>query len=221
MSAEDLRPIRVAYLDPPYPGSAHYYSVPGTPEFHPEAMKWDDPAEHLALMQRAEEEFPDGWALSTDVTSLRALLTGAPARVLPAAWCRGGRRVARLVQVIRAWEPVLYSVPVTPRAKHGAGLDWTVAVSNGHTRDGKFQGAKPRKFSFWLFRLLGLGMHPGDELVDMFPGSGAVTRAWDEYRALAVTRRGVTQGSLFSDPPPTKRAARAARLAAAKQESPL
>jgi len=55
-----IRPIRVAYADPPYPGSAHIYSVPGTPEYHPDAARWDDPAEHVALMARLEEEFPDG-----------------------------------------------------------------------------------------------------------------------------------------------------------------
>jgi len=27
-----------------------------------------------------------------------------------------------------------------------------------------------------------MGMRPDDELVDLFPGTGAVTRAWEEYR---------------------------------------
>lgn len=62
-----MTPIRVAYADPVYLGCARFYSVPGTPEFHPEAAKWDDPpsrsravggsptadeAEHLASVRR-------------------------------------------------------------------------------------------------------------------------------------------------------------------------
>src|SRR5690606_8664069 len=106
---------------------------------------------------------------------------------------------------IRAWEPVIYSVPVLGRAKGvgGAPLDWCVAVSNGRTRDGDFRSAKPRKFSLWLFRLLGLGAHPEDELVDVFPGSGAVTRAWQDYMARATrSRRGEEQAALFDGATP-------------------
>lgn len=43
-----------------------------------------------------------------------------------------------------------------------------------------FPGAKPEAFCFWLFELL--GMTAGDEFHDLFPGSGAVGRAWAEYR---------------------------------------
>lgn len=43
---------------------------------------------------------------------------------------------------------------------------------------------KPPEFSVWMFRLL--GARRGDELVDLFPGSGAVTRAWERYTAPGV-----------------------------------
>ena len=43
-----------------------------------------------------------------------------------------------------------------------------------------FFGEKPERFCFWLFEVLGL--RPGDELVDLFPGSGAVTRAWRRWQ---------------------------------------
>jgi hypothetical protein len=33
----------------------------------------------------------------------------------------------------------------------------------------------------------------------MFPGSGAVSRAWDEYRARPTKRGGAEQGALFSE----------------------
>jgi hypothetical protein len=49
-------------------------------------------------------------------------------------------------------------------------------------------GQKPWGFSFWMFEALGL--QPEDEFVDIFPGSGAVTRAWEAWRK---------QGDMFRD----------------------
>jgi hypothetical protein len=40
---------------------------------------------------------------------------------------------------------------------------------------------KPEQFCFWLFNDL-LGVRDDDELVDLFPGSGAVGRARDSWR---------------------------------------
>lgn len=40
-------------------------------------------------------------------------------------------------------------------------------------------GAKPEAYCRWLFGLLGL--RPGDVLDDLFPGTGAVGRAWDTW----------------------------------------
>jgi hypothetical protein len=42
-------------------------------------------------------------------------------------------------------------------------------------------GAKPAAVCRWIFALLGAA--PGDTLDDLFPGSGAVTRAWAAYTA--------------------------------------
>ena len=44
----------------------------------------------------------------------------------------------------------------------------------------KVAGAKPEAFCFWLFQLLNI--KPGDDLVDLFPGSGAVGRAWQKWQ---------------------------------------
>jgi hypothetical protein len=40
-------------------------------------------------------------------------------------------------------------------------------------------GAKPAAVCRWIFDLLGAA--PGDTLDDLYPGSGAVTRAWAAY----------------------------------------
>jgi hypothetical protein len=181
----DLRPIRVAYADPPYPGSARLYAKPGTPEYHPDAMRWDDPAAHVELLARLDAQFPDGWAFSTCPDALPALLAAAPPGTRVAAWVRGG---------VRSWEPVLFRLGARRGGLATPGLD--VSLVHFWTVSG-FVGQKPPAFAAWLFRLLCLGAHQDDVLVDLFPGSGAVTRAWDEFRGQAVTRRGVTQGALF------------------------
>lgn len=47
------------------------------------------------------------------------------------------------------------------------------------TDPGRVIGAKPAVFVRWVFDLL--GALPGDEMVDVFPGSGGVGRAWSIY----------------------------------------
>jgi hypothetical protein len=44
----------------------------------------------------------------------------------------------------------------------------------------KFKGVKPPDFCFWVFDLLGLT--PEDELADVYPGSGAVSEAWQAWK---------------------------------------
>ena len=47
------------------------------------------------------------------------------------------------------------------------------------TLPGRVIGTKPAAVCRWIFTLLGAG--PGDILDDLFPGSGAVSRAWAAY----------------------------------------
>jgi hypothetical protein len=44
------------------------------------------------------------------------------------------------------------------------------------TDPGRVIGAKPAEFAYWLFDLL--GARPGDTMIDLFPGSGTIGRAW-------------------------------------------
>lgn len=193
-------PIRVAFLDPPYLGMAAAYSRPGTPEYHPDAMRWDDPDEHRWLMARADEEYPDGWAYSLSAASLRTLLPLAPEGIRVMAW------VKPFVMYTQAW-PVYAWEPVFVRVKHTRGKltrerpkDWVAdRVGAGYTE--RFFGAKPPEFCRWIFDIFALGEHPDDVLDDLFPGSGAVGRAWDEYRGAATTRGVVTQDTLFGAAP--------------------
>lgn len=60
----------------------------------------------------------------------------------------------------------LYGEQETPR-------DW---ISEPMTLRRGVAGAKPFAVALWAFSLV--GAQPGDELDDLFPGSGAITEAW-------------------------------------------
>ena len=60
--------------------------------------------------------------------------------------------------------------------------DW---VSANITMQKGLPGAKPPQFCYWLFEILNI--EPGDECVDLFPGSGAVTHALAEWLAYQRT----------------------------------
>jgi hypothetical protein len=162
-------PIRVAYADPPYPGLAHRYY-----KDHPD---YAGEVDHAALFTRLAADFPDGWALSTSAKVLRSVLALSPAGTMVAAWVRGERPV-RSLRPLSAWEPVLYcggrSMLLEPNERR---TDTLVHFSRPRLGDPqRVIGQKPAAFAGWLFRLLGL--RPGDELVDLFPGSGGIARAW-------------------------------------------
>ncbi len=192
-------PMRFAYGDPPYPGKARaYYS--DHPDFAGEV-------DHTRLVEQLVTEFPDGWALSTSSEALPAVLSlcvAAGVRVRVAAWVRRWRFHADARWPLSAWEPVVYaggrpSLPAvddTSAAHRGdasceysddaaaaARLDALVCLSGPRLTDpDRVIGAKPAEFCWWLFDLL--GARPGDELVDLFPGSGGISRAWAHFATL-------------------------------------
>ena len=75
-----------------------------------------------------------------------------------------------------------YPSPRGPRPVCG----WCVARIRT-TDPRRVVGAKPAAFCWWLFDLL--GALPGDELVDLFPGSGGIGRAWRLYASAGESRR--------------------------------
>lgn len=164
--------MRFAYADPPYPGCAHLY---------PEKQEVDH-AELIALLCR---EFPDGWALSTHVPGLRVVLPLCPEDVRVMAWVKPWCSWKPGQHVSWAWEPVLVRGGRKDSLSGMTRKDWCAV--NATTRRG-MEGAKPKQFCWWLFEVL--GAKPGDELVDLYPGTGDVTRAWDVYmRQLTLALR--------------------------------
>jgi hypothetical protein len=106
-----------------------------------------------------------------------------PPGVRVAAWHRGARPAVSW-QPLHAWEPVIYhpARPVSPSALAQPRTDSLVCGAAALTTlPGRVTGAKPAAFCGWVFTLL--GARPGDSLADLFPGSGAVTRAWATWTA--------------------------------------
>ena len=156
--------MRFCYADPPYPGCAGYYAE-------------NTEVDHKELIDRLCDEFPDGWALSSHSPALHVLIPMCPNDVRIMAWVKPFASFKPSVRVAYAWEPVL----VRGGRKRGRDFatvrDW---VSANITMQRGMVGAKPDSFCFWIFEVL--GMMPGDEFVDLFPGTGAVTRAWERYQ---------------------------------------
>lgn len=167
--------MRVAYADPPYPGqSAKHYGA--HPDFAGEV-------DHPKLIARLEDEFPDGWALSTGAKNLRDLLLLAPSETRVLIWDKkAGTPFGD--HFYWRWEPVLLR-----GCRRPSGYPHTLvqALPQGFTHtfrdapDGHVTGAKPEAFSRWLFDCMGLQLD--DEFVDLFLGSGAVSRAHESWRA--------------------------------------
>jgi hypothetical protein len=169
------RVLRMAYADPPYPGlSAKYYAD------HPD---YAGEVDHGALLERLTSEYPDGWALSTSASALPMVLRlpACPLDVRVASWHRG-ERPARSRGPLNGWEPVVFRggrpIDRGPRERVVDTLQYVARARL--TEANRVTGAKPAKFAWWLFDLL--GALPGDTLDDLFPGSGGIGRAWSIYQ---------------------------------------
>jgi hypothetical protein len=156
--------MRFAYADPPYLGQAKRYS---------------DRAEvnHRVLIGTLVREYPDGWALSCSSSSLRDLLPMCPPDVRVLAWTKAWAVIRKHTHPTYAWEPVLFRGGRKRQGEPVYVYDWVRSpfVARG------FTGAKPEAFCRWLFRCF--NAQPGDQLDDVFPGTGAVGQAWSRYVA--------------------------------------
>jgi hypothetical protein len=164
--------VKFAYADPPYLGlAAKFYG-----HLHAEAADYDQLETHQSLIRRLSDEFPDGWALSMTSGNLRDLLPHCPPDVRIMAWVKPFASFKPNVRVAYAWEPVVVRGGRKRGRSEPTVRDWVAA---NITLQRGLVGAKPHDFCCWLFEVL--GAEPGDEFVDLFPGSGAVGDAWQAY----------------------------------------
>jgi len=186
--------MRFAYADPPYLGCCglygHYHGADG--------QCWDDPETHRQLVDTLVAEFPDGWALSLSAPSLRVILPMTPADSRIAPWNKTFAAFKKGVRPCYAWEPVIFwrgrnpnaGFPHAPPEKGGKqntpkdflldvhGLAAPITLQKGLT------GAKSEEFCRWVLSLL--NVQPGDELVDLYPGTGIMSRVAAEVTEAAA-----------------------------------
>ncbi len=155
--------MKVAYADPPYIGCAKYY-----------AEKTE--VDHKELIDRLCRDF-DSWALSASSSSLKQVLSYCPDDVRVGAWVKPFCSFKPNVNPAYAWEPVIFWHPRKRTREELTVQDWhrcPITLRKGLT------GAKPQSFCYWLFELIGL--QPKDEFTDLYPGTRAVTKAYEKWK---------------------------------------
>lgn len=175
VAASRLEPRRLAYADPPYVGLAKRY--------YGDQPTYAGEVDHDELLDRLATY--DGWALSCSSSSVPSLMAMADRKgmnVRLAIWARRPKPHPTAA-LVTAWEGLLYW-PARPleRGPDGPLSDVLIGVEarlRPTLPGGKITGTKPPRFCVWLFGLLGAA--PGDELDDLFPGSGIVGRTWASW----------------------------------------
>jgi hypothetical protein len=184
--------MRFAYADPPYIGQAkrHYSEDPLCAE-----------VDHEKLVLELFQRYPDGWALSASSPSLPIVLTHLSKAVLElrierfpriAVWCKSFCAFKRNVRPAYAWEPVIFWGGRNPmngfraeipkrNGKQTTPKDFIVAPI---TLKKGLVGAKPEAVCRWILKLL--NAKPGDELIDLYPGTGAMGKAAAEMGILEL-----------------------------------
>lgn len=177
--------MRVAWADPPYPEQAESYG--------------ELEVDHAELLKHLDDGY-DGWLLNTSSTGLRYVLRCADQvevdgfRIM--AWLKPFSAFKKNVSVAYAWEPVLVKAARKPTVskrtvmRHVSTGDEPIIFrdicAESITLKKGTRGAKPENLCRWGFEMLGL--EPTDHLVDLYPGSGAVLAAWNEWRAEIAAR---------------------------------
>lgn len=155
--------MKFAYADPPYKGLAkkHYGA---------QAEEID----HMALVKKLVDNY-DGWALSAHQTHLRELLSYCPKKTRIGIWVKPFASFKKNVNPTYAWEPLLFHAP-SRGSKRKFVHDWVACCPQ---MKALVVGQKPLDFCFWMFQMLGLT--PQDGFDDLFPGSGNVNYAHEQY----------------------------------------
>jgi hypothetical protein len=172
----------MAYADPPYIGQAkkHY----GDHE------DYAGEVDHGELVERLVRDYPDGWALSLSTPSLHICLDHCRDHGLSlmdgdirlGAWTKPFAAFKRNVRVAYAWEPII----VKPAPRLDGAIPTRDFIAAPITMKRGLVGAKPQAVCYWLFVTMGLRPGAGDDLHDLFPGSGAVSRAWESWNSQGV-----------------------------------
>lgn len=164
--------MKFAYADPPYFGLAEKFYG----HLHSDAAAYDKLETHAALIDRITSEY-DGWAMSLHSPSLRHILPLCPPNARVMAWVKPFASFKPGVGVAYAWEPLIVWGGRKRTRKQHTVRDW---FAENITLQRGFTGAKPERVIWWLMDVL--NVEPDDIVDDLFPGSGACTRAIQVWR---------------------------------------
>lgn len=163
--------MKFAVADPPYYGmGARMYG-----HLHPDAAAYDSLDTHEALIGRLSSDY-EAWALCLSSVTLRDILPLCPPDVRVGAWVKPFASFKPAVNPAYCWEPVIFRGGRRRDRRAKTIRDYVsceIAMKRG------FPGTKPAPFAWWIFDFL--GALPDDEFCDIFPGSGAIGRAWVDW----------------------------------------
>jgi len=181
--------LKLCIADPPYLGRAvRWYGTggcgnghgKGQADNHPEANRWDDPKSHIALVKDLQSNY-DGWAIALTVHSLSTYLsvldTDSRNGIRVCVWHKpsaspSGSRIGN------HWEPVIVKVAKDRKGRQNDLKNTKDVLTANPNRKG-FVGSKPIQWTHWVLDLM--GYQEGDEVIDLFNGSGAVKEAIKFY----------------------------------------
>jgi hypothetical protein len=181
--------MKLAIADPPYLGRAvRHYGVggraygrgKGKSDTHPEAHIWDNPETHRQMVRDLDANY-DGWAIAMSVHSLSTYLevveTESENGIRVCVWHKPNA-IPSGSRIINYWEPVLVKVPASRKGRTKGVITKDIFTANA-PRVG-FSGSKPKEWTHWVLDLM--GYQEGDQVTDLFHGSGAVSKALKEQR---------------------------------------
>lgn len=166
--------MKFAYADPPYIDLCAKYDHVHGPIL--EGLCWDDIDTHRQFIGDYLSQF-DGWALSLSSSHLYRILPLCPPTARVAPWCKSFASFKPNVNPAYVWEPVIFF-----GARKASERTHNVTVRDYHIgrtamRRGLF-GAKPEDFCAWVAQLL--GVEDEDDFVDIFPGTGVMSKTMSQ-----------------------------------------
>lgn len=159
--------MRFAYADPPYLGcGAKLYGGEHDRASDADSLDW-----HRDLILKLVSDFEDGWALSLHTPSLGLLLPLCPAGARVGSWVKPFASFKPGVNPAYAWEPVIFFGGRKRIRSQPTARDW---IAENITLKKGLTGAKPERVCRWI--LTWLNVQIGDEVADLFPGTGVMGR---------------------------------------------
>lgn len=178
--------MKLAIADPPYPpfvgagglkarasrwyGNGQRSATDRPADVHPEADEWDNPLRHQRLLCDLFGQY-HGFAIATSPDGIAAY-GSLPAAMRIMAWVKPNAQPGAH-RLRSQWEVVLLYPPEGRRSNRGVGMVSDVLIEPAPRRG--FIGSKPPAWTRWV--LEAMSYEDGDEVDDLFHGSGAVAAA--------------------------------------------